>query len=76
MIGNRIGGVMLDELAEVAHFENKRHVYQGKMQCAEWQRNYHIVKAFESGNRQRDIGHVCGLSESTIKHIIAKLKKE
>ena len=66
---------MLDELKEVKYFENARYKLESQMLQYQHMRDIWILKAFEAGNRQRDIGHVCGLSESTIKHIIAKRKK-
>ena len=66
---------MLDELAEVRFFEGERRKYESFMLQYKAMRDLWIVHAFEAGNRQRDIGHVCGLSESTVKHIIAVQKK-
>ena len=67
---------MLNELEEVKHYEKLRHQYQRQMLSAKLLRDLWIVNAFEVGNRQKDIGQACGLSESTIKHIIAKQGKD
>jgi hypothetical protein len=68
--------MMLDELAEVKFFEDKRRINAKREQHFRFMRDLWIVNAFRASNRQRDIGNVCGLSESTIKHIIAQQKKE
>ena len=65
---------MLDQLAEVKYFEEQRLKYETMMLQYKHMRDLWIVHAFEAGNRQRDIGHVCNLSESRVKHIIAKRK--
>lgn len=67
---------MLNELDEVKRFEEQRYKYASMMTQYQHVRDLWIVHAFEAGNRQKDIGHACGLSESTIKHIIAKLRKD
>ena len=66
--------MMLDELEEVKFWEGKRHFYEGKTNSTKIMRDLSISKAFGAGNRQKEIGNACGLSESTIKHIIANRK--
>jgi hypothetical protein len=66
---------MLDQLAEVKIYEDKRREHENIAASYQNMRDLWILHAFEAGNRQRDIGHVCGKSESTIKHIIATQRK-
>jgi len=66
---------MLNQLSNVKLFSDRLDTFEKEVKIAKDMRDYYIVKAFEAGNRQRDIGHVCNLSASTVKHIIAKRKK-
>jgi hypothetical protein len=68
--------MMLDQLADVKYYEERRKFYQTQMLLYKNMRDLKIVHAFKAGNKQPDIGHVCGLSGSTIKHIIAARKQE
>ena len=67
---------MLNELEEVKYYQDNVYKFESKMMQYKHMRDLWIVRAFEAGNRQRDIGQVCRLSESTIKHITAKLRKD
>lgn len=69
------GVMMLDELAEVKYFEDGRKAKAELEAHYKKMRNIWILNAYISGNRQCVIGNACGLSESTVKHIIAAEKK-
>ncbi|MFA5925196.1 MAG: hypothetical protein WC856_28635 [Methylococcaceae bacterium] len=67
---------MLDQLAEVKYFECRRRINATQENHYRKMRNLWIVTAFNSDIRQKEIASATGLSESTIKHIIAQQKKE
>lgn len=68
--------MMLDQLTEVKFYEIMR--YRANLEAKSYRviRDQHIYQAFEDGLRQKEIANVTGLSESTVKHIIAQQKKE
>ena len=70
------GVMMIDELAEVKHAEDRRYRYETMTLQHKQMRDIWIITAFEAGYRQKEIGSACGLSESTIKHIISAERKK
>lgn len=67
---------MLDQLAEVKYFEDQRRINSQREHHLRGMRDFSIYKAFKVGYRQKVIANATGLSESTVKHIIAQQKKE
>ena len=65
----------MDNLHLAGHWEERRHKYEGKMNAAMLLRNIYIEKASEAGYRQKEISNATGLSESTVKKIIAEMKE-
>jgi len=65
----------MNHLEDAYHYENKRYILEGNQTCARLLRNYAIREAFKSGVRQKEIANKLGMSESTVKHIIAEQKK-
>jgi DNA-binding NarL/FixJ family response regulator len=63
---------LLDKAKE---YEDDRYRFEGKMMCSRHLRDIYIKEAFDDGVRQKVISQALGLSESTIKHIIAKRKR-
>lgn len=65
----------MTNIEDAAHFESLRHKFEGKTNGARFLRDYSILKAFEEGMRQKEIGNHLGLSESRVKKIIGELKR-
>lgn len=66
----------MNNLVFAKNNEGWRIKHKENMLYAMDNRNIYISAAFKSGYSQKEIANAVGLSESTIKHIIAKLKKE
>ena len=66
----------MNHLNTAKHFEVRRYKLESQMMGAKHLRDSYIYEAFKAGERQKHIANCLGLSESTVKHIIAKLKKQ
>jgi DNA-binding NarL/FixJ family response regulator len=55
-------------------FEDQRYKLESQMLAAGHLRDIYIHEAFKAGERQKTIANALHLSESRVKHIIAKRK--
>jgi DNA-binding NarL/FixJ family response regulator len=64
----------MNDLEQAKHYEKFRSGFEIRMESSKIMRDYYILKAFESGLRQKEIANALGLSESRVKKIIGEIR--
>jgi DNA-binding NarL/FixJ family response regulator len=64
----------MNDLEQAKKYEQLNYRLQIRIECSKLMRDLYILKAFESGTRQKEIANALGLSESRVKKIIAEMR--
>jgi DNA-directed RNA polymerase specialized sigma subunit len=64
----------MSNLEDVKYFETLRLRFEVETNFYRIMRDCNILKAFESGLRQKEIANALGLSESRVKKIIGEMR--